>query len=134
VIILLPPPLYVWEDPKVSLEGQPGWAVRFEEEKNFLPLPGIEQRILSCPASSLVTILTTLTWPPCSYIALLVDSNIHYNTLSITIITVPGCTRDFLDPSELLNDLKSSGFLRASRFRYVSPFHRPRRPLGRVEV
>jgi len=26
VIILTPPPLHDWEDPKVSLEGQAGWA------------------------------------------------------------------------------------------------------------
>jgi len=85
-------------------------SVRFGEEKNFVTLPGIEKRFLGCPASSLVITLTTLTWLPCSYVAVLVDPNIHYNTLSITIITVTGCTRDFLDSSELLDLLKPSGF------------------------
>jgi hypothetical protein len=31
------------------------------EEKNLLPLPGIETRFLGCPARSVVTITTTLS-------------------------------------------------------------------------
>jgi len=36
----------------------------FNEEKNLLPLPGIEPRFLACPSHNLFTIVTKIPWLP----------------------------------------------------------------------
>jgi hypothetical protein len=41
-----------------SLDGTPNRSSRFEEERNFMPLPGVEP--LDRPAQNLVTIVTML--------------------------------------------------------------------------
>ena len=62
MVSLAPRPLYAREDKRFplnrSLDGPPSRSARFEEQKNFMPLPGVEPIFRS--ARSLVAILNML--------------------------------------------------------------------------
>jgi hypothetical protein len=60
-------PLYfLWNSPRYPLYrrlgGPQSWSGRYVEEKNLLPLAGIQPRLLGCPVRSLVPIPTELSW------------------------------------------------------------------------
>jgi hypothetical protein len=51
------------KEPLVAIEYEVGpkiWAGYFGEKKNFLSLPGIEPQFFTCPAHSVVFVLTAL--------------------------------------------------------------------------
>lgn len=61
----MPAALMFGKEPLVPFEYESGpesWSGCFGEEKNVLSLPGIEPQFFTCPAHSVVSVLTMLLW------------------------------------------------------------------------